>query len=77
MDDGLISLPTEQEAISVAHDSIALCANAGLRLHKFMSNRRPVLEEIPEEARAQSLKTPRYTNGPPSIRAQPWCNLVR
>ena len=57
MDDGLISLPTEQEAISIAQDSIALCAKAGLRLHKFMSNRRSVLEEIPEEARAQSLKT--------------------
>ena len=57
MDDGLISVPSEEEAISIAYDSINLCTKAGLRLHKFISNRRSVLEKIPESERAQSLKT--------------------
>ena len=57
MDDGLISVPSEEEAILIAYDSINLCAKAGLRLHKFTSNRRSVLEKIPESERAQSLKT--------------------
>ena len=36
--------------------SRALCATAGLRLHKFISNERDVLEKITESERAKSLK---------------------
>jgi len=56
MDDGLISLPTKEEAISLAKDGIGLCKKAGLRLHKFLSNERDVLESIPETERAQSIR---------------------
>ena len=56
MDDGLILAPCEEEAISIASDSINLCAKAGLRLHKFMSNRRFILEKIPESERERKVE---------------------
>lgn len=56
MDDGLISLPSIEEANSLIERSRALCAAAGLRLHKFVSNKREVLDNVPESERAKSLK---------------------
>ncbi|XP_071965650.1 uncharacterized protein [Antedon mediterranea] len=56
-DDGLKSLPTIQQAIELVKSSTELCASAGLVLHKWMSNKRAVLEAIPEEQRAKGLKT--------------------
>lgn len=33
-----------------------MCARSGLRLHKFISNPKEVIESIPPEARAKKLK---------------------
>ena len=33
-----------------------MCARSGLRLHKFISNSKEVIESIPPEARAKKLK---------------------
>lgn len=47
VDDGLISVQTEKEAIQVVKESRELC-----RLHKFVSNSENVMATIPEEERA-------------------------
>ena len=56
VDDGLTSVPTISEAIELIEDSQALCASAKLRLHKFASNRKDVLEALPKDDRARDLK---------------------
>ena len=56
MDESLTSVPTISEAIELIEDSQALCASAKLRLHKFASNRRDVLEALPKDDRARDLK---------------------
>ncbi|XP_070547949.1 uncharacterized protein [Ptychodera flava] len=55
VDDGLKSLPSVSKAINLINDSTAICAKAGLKLHKWISNKREVLDAIPVEARAPSL----------------------
>ena len=39
MDDGLTSVATVEQAVSLIERSRALCAKAGLRLHKFVANK--------------------------------------
>ena len=56
VDDGLKSVPTVAEAIKLIESTRKLCAKGGLRLHKFTSNSREVLETIPEDDRAKGLK---------------------
>ena len=56
VDDGLTSVPTISEAIELIEDSQALCASAKLRLHKFASNRKDVLEALPKDDCARDLK---------------------
>ncbi|XP_071477128.1 uncharacterized protein [Diadema antillarum] len=56
VDDGLSSRPTPEEAIKVLKNSQAICAKAGLKLHKFVSNSREVLRGFPVEERAKSLQ---------------------
>lgn len=56
VDDGLKSVPTVAEAIKLIESTRKLCAKGGLRLHKFISNSREVLETIPEDERAKGLK---------------------
>ena len=48
VDDGLISVPSVKEAIKLIESSRALCGKAGLKLHKFMSNKREVMEHVAE-----------------------------
>ncbi|XP_071948684.1 uncharacterized protein [Antedon mediterranea] len=55
VDDGLKSLSTADEAISLIQNSTGICAKAGLRLHKWISNDRKVLSCIPEGQRGKSL----------------------
>ena len=57
MDDGLTSVGTVEEAVSLIERSRALCSKAGLRLHKFVANKMEVLDSIPESERAKSLKS--------------------
>ena len=56
VDDGLKSFPTPEKAIEVIKNSQAMCASNKLRLHKFASNSKTVLESIPAEERAKDLK---------------------
>lgn len=56
VDDGFTSLPTTREAIDLIRTTQAMCASANLRLHKFASNRREVLESLPVNDRAKDLK---------------------
>lgn len=55
VDDGLKSVPDTQIAIALARQSRELCAQGELRLHKFSSNRKEVLQSIPQEDRAVNL----------------------
>ena len=56
VDDGLTSVPSVQEAVTLIQSSQAMCASAKLRLHKFASNCKEVLETLPPEDRAKDLK---------------------
>ncbi|KAK0144664.1 hypothetical protein N1851_017006 [Merluccius polli] len=56
VDDGLISVPSNVEAIQLIKEAKELCSTGNLRLHKFTSNSMEVLKSIPEEDRAQSIK---------------------
>ena len=76
VDDGLKSVPTVAEAIKLIESTRKLCAKGGLRLHKFTSNAREVLETIPEDERAKGLKNlDLHQNSPPLERALgvQWC----
>lgn len=55
VDDGLISVQTEAEAIQLIKESRALCYTGKLRLHKFVSNSTKVMATIPEEERALKI----------------------
>ena len=56
VDDGLKSVPTVEEAINLVDKSRAMCDRAGLRLHKFVSNVKEVIQHIEPEDRAKDLK---------------------
>ncbi len=47
VDDGVVSVESAEEAIKVAEEARKLCAISGLRLHKFVSNSKIVLDSIP------------------------------
>jgi len=56
VDDGIKSVPTIAEAVKLIESTRKLCTKGELRLHKFSSNSREVLETIPEDERAKGLK---------------------
>ncbi|CAB4026323.1 Hypothetical predicted protein [Paramuricea clavata] len=56
VDDGLKSVKTTGDAINLITKSQAMCAKAGLCLHKFASNSVEVLEAVPAEDRAKEIK---------------------
>ena len=56
VDDGLKSMKNPEEVIALIKNSQKLCTKAGLRLHKFMSNSKEVIEAIPSEDRAKGLQ---------------------
>ena len=56
VDDGLKSVPTAQQALQLVNDSQTMCAKDNLRLHKFASNCKEVLEVLPANNRAKDLK---------------------
>ena len=56
MDDGLTSCSTENETISLVKNAQVMLATANLRLHKVVSNSVAVMEAIPAEDRAKSIK---------------------
>ena len=56
VDDGLKSLPSVEQAIDLIENTKTLCKKGGFNLHKFISNRREVIEAIPVEQRTKELK---------------------
>ena len=55
VDDCLISIATEQEAIKLAGDLRSICAEGGFKLTKWMSNNRAVIHSIPESDRSKEM----------------------
>lgn len=56
VDDGLKSVSDVSEAIDLIDKTKSLCAVAGLRLHKFVSNNKDVIQHLDPEDRAKDLK---------------------
>ena len=56
VDDGLKSFPSAEDAVATIKNTQAVCASANLRLHKFASNSKQVLESLPAEDRSKDLK---------------------
>ena len=56
VDDGLKSVSSIDEALELIDKGIKICHDAGMQLHKFTSNRREVLESLPHEVRADSVR---------------------
>ncbi|XP_028412945.1 uncharacterized protein LOC114535824 [Dendronephthya gigantea] len=56
VDDGLKSVPSIDEAISLISQTKEMCSRGGFNLHKFVSNKKEVIKEIPEEDRAKTVK---------------------
>ena len=57
VDDGLKSVETAQDAIALVDNARKMCAKAGLRLHKFVSNNHEVTESIPKSSKAKNVKS--------------------
>lgn len=56
VDDGLVSVTSDAEAIQLIKEARELCSAGKLRLHKFIFNSNNVLKSIPKEERAKSVK---------------------
>ena len=56
VDDGLISVETQDQAIQLVKEARDLCSMGKLHLHKFVSNSKEVLDTIPEVERAEGVK---------------------
>ena len=56
VDDGLTSTETVPEAIKLIQQTRMLCSKGGLHLHKFVCNNRAVLNTLPPEECATSLR---------------------
>ena len=56
VDDGVISVKDSETAISLVNDAIDLCKVGNLRLHKFVSNSKHLIEEIPGSERNPSVE---------------------
>ncbi|XP_072175534.1 uncharacterized protein [Diadema setosum] len=55
VDDGLKSVPTIEDAVSLLKSAQGICSKAGLKLHKIMSNRKEVLEQFATDDRAKCV----------------------
>ena len=56
VDDGLKSVATVADAVSLIQNTKDICAKGGMRLHKFISNSKEVIATINPEDRAKELK---------------------
>ncbi len=56
VDDGITSIASADQAIELIRESRELCLEGGLHLHKFTSNSRLVLENIPLKERAAEMQ---------------------
>lgn len=56
VDDGLKSVSTISDAVTLIQKSKEMCQKSGRRLHKFLSNSKDVLKDIPQNERAKVLE---------------------
>lgn len=56
VDDGLVSVSSVPEAVSLVEQSILICNTGGLRLHKFVTNNKDVIRAVPVKDRASNPK---------------------
>ncbi|XP_064109597.1 uncharacterized protein LOC135217561 [Macrobrachium nipponense] len=56
VDDGVTCVPSVDEATKLVKETTELCCKGGLRLHKFISNDRSVMENIPISECASKVK---------------------
>ncbi|KAK3738374.1 hypothetical protein QZH41_005730 [Actinostola sp. cb2023] len=56
VDDGLKSVSTVEDAVSLIKDTRTLCSKGGFRLHKFTSNATEVIQSIPKQELADGMK---------------------
>ena len=68
VDDGLASTSSVEHAIDLVSDTKALCAKAGIRLHKFATNSAEVLESIVPDDRAKGMQSLDIFRGDTSIK---------
>ena len=54
VDDGLLSVESSEEAIKVINDAREICSRGNLRLHKVLSNKKDVINALPESEVAAS-----------------------
>ena len=58
VDDGYISVPTDQEAVELIENTKQLCLKGGLELHKFVSNSDVVMKSLQSNEKSVSLELP-------------------
>ena len=56
IDDGLTSVDTEENAISLINSTRKMCERGGFHMHKVLSNSVKVLETVPPESRCSELQ---------------------
>ncbi len=56
VDDCLVSVPTDSDAVLLYQRLTKMCNRGGFRLTKWISNSRTVLDAIPEEVRDKKVK---------------------
>lgn len=56
VDDGLKSVSTTSDAVTLIQKSKEMCQKRGLQLHKFLSNSKDVLKDIPQNEKAKVLE---------------------
>ena len=56
VDDGLKSVATVQDAVTLIRQMKEMCIRGGFKLHKFISNKREVIESVPAEDLAKGIK---------------------
>jgi hypothetical protein len=56
VDDGIISVDSVKEGRKLIEDTVAMCAKQGLRIHKFVSNVKEVLDRLPKDEVAVAVK---------------------
>ena len=76
VDDGLKSVPLVKETVDLVKSVKEMCKRGGFNLHKFTSNNKEVIQQIPEQDRAEEIKNLDFDREPlPMERALgvQWC----
>lgn len=67
VDDGLLSVPSEEEAITLLHNTQDMLALSNLQLHKILSNRVATMRAFPPDDLAKGMKDLYLSTDPPPM----------